>query len=279
MGFGDQRPFVLHTSPLDAEGCPIDPTSPVPPTWDNAPSGASAGKANAPQPAQPARVSEIGAMLAKWARNPALTPYEELFRSEPNEAWFDSARDPNHPTQFEIATVRPEKGQSIVLFDYEIVPYAFSGVTALDYEALPDNMLSGVFGYAIRINSQEPGQLKYRLQPVPSTIRVQANRFNQPLMKGPGQLTADDFAISSASDYASAAGFGTGLHPQTSAHYGARNAPFTEYIHDDEVLAITGVVFQQIDIPLAFIQARVAGFKGPSQLIKSIQTALRATLR
>ena len=45
-------------------------------------------------------------MLAKWARNPDLKPYEELFRSEPNEAWFDSARDPDHPTQFEIATLK-----------------------------------------------------------------------------------------------------------------------------------------------------------------------------
>ena len=272
-----QSPFVLHVGALDREGCPIDPTSPVPPPWDDPPSaGQGGGRSQAPSQG---RLSEVGAMLAKWARNPDLKPYEELFRSEPNEAWFDSARDPDHPTQFEIATVRPEQGQSILLFDYSVVPYGFSGVSALDYEPLPDDLISGVFGYSIRVNNKEPGQLKYRLQPIPSTIRMQSLRFNQPKIQAALQLTQDDFAISQANDYASAAGFGTGLHPQTAAHYGARGVPFTEYVHDEEVLTIIGVVFRPVEIPLAFVQARVSGFKGPSIIIRSIETALRAALR
>lgn len=271
-----RNPFVLHTSEIGREGCPTDPRSPVPPPWENGPSGAAPGRS--PGVSAGGRISEIGAMLAKWARNPELKPYEELFRSEPNEAWFDFARDPDHPTQFEIATVRPETGQSIILFDYEVRPYAFSGVTALDYEPLPDNMISGVFGYWLKINGQDPGQLKYRLQPLDSTIRQQSLRFNQRLQKGVNQMTADDFAISQADSYASAAGYGTGLHPQTSVPYGARRAPFTEYIHDNEVLTIGGVVYEPIDVPLAFVEARVAGFKCSSALAKTIITSLRASI-
>lgn len=272
-------PFRLHTSALNEHGCPVDPMSPVPPPWQRAGEAAGMRSAGAAGSSGDSRFSEIGAMLAKWARNPELKPFEEMYRSEPNEAWFEAARDPDHPTQFEILTVRPEVGQSIVLFDYEVVPFGFSGVTALDYSPLPDNMLSGVFGYSLRIAGQDPGHLRYRLQPVSSTIRQQSFRSNQRLMRGVDQLTTDDFAISQANDYAAAAGFGTGLHPQTSRRYGARNAPFTEFVHDEQELTIQGAIFNQIDIPLAFIQASVAGYKGPSAIIKQIETALRSLLR
>lgn len=283
--------FVLHTGVLDPEACPVDPTSPVPPPWDAPPSGGSTARGLArPQMDQSApgaggssggtsRTMEVGSMLAKWARNPELLPYEEVFRSEPNEAWFDLARDPDHPTQFEIATVQPGAGQAIVVFDYSVVPYGFSGISPLDYAPLPDEMISGVFGYSIRVDGQEPGQLKYRLDPLDSTIRPQQFRFQQTKVKNLADLTADDFAIAAANSYATAAGFATSLHPQTAAHYGPRVGPFTEYVVDNQVLAITGVVFRPVDVTLAFIQARISGYKGRSQIIKQLVTDLRAILR
>lgn len=268
-------PFNLHTSKLTGEGCPEDPTSPVPPPWEQSgdPGAGPSGGGEA------GRVSEVGAMLAKWARNPELRPYQQLFRVEPDEAWFDVVRDPDHPTQFEIATARPETGQSILLMDYSVVPYGFSNVTPLDFSPLPDDMISGVFGYSIRINGQEPGILKYQLQAVSGIIRQQAFRYNDRNLRSAADLTADDFTIAQANSYAAAAGFGTGLHPQNAHHYGARGVPFTEWVHDDQVLVITGVIFHQVDIPLAFVQAVLTGFKGPSALIKEIERSLRSGLR
>lgn len=266
-------PFRLHTSQLSKEGCPLDPTSPVPP-----PDG-FAGEASNPGSAGVGPTSEIGAMLGKWARNPNLRPYEQVFRIEPNEAWFDVSRDPDHPTQFEIGAARPERGQSILLMDYSVIPYTFSGVTAFDFSPLEDDMISGAFGYSIRINDQEPGNLSYQLQPIPSTIRQQSLRFNQSKIKTPSEMSSDDFDISQASTYAAAAGYGTGLHLQNSQHYGARGVPFTEWIHDDEVVKVMGVVFHQVDIPLAFVQVTLSGFKCASQIVKEIQEALRSALR
>ena len=272
----NRMPFSLHTSRLDREGCPVDPTSPVPPPWD----GPGASGAPGASPARgPSRFSEVAQMIAKWGRNPEFLPYEEIFRSEPNEAWFDPARDPDHPTQFEIASVRPERGQTILLFDYEVIPYSFSGITALDYQPLDDGLLSGVFGYSFRINGQEPGQLKYRLDPVSSTIRQQSQRFNQKLQKNLTELSADDYAISQSQNYAAAAGYGTGLHPQTRSHYGARGAPFTEFIHDEQVLAVVGVVYRPVEVPIAFIQVRLSGFKCGSTMAKQLEADLRNNLR
>ena len=218
-------------------------------------------------------------MLAKWARNPEMLPYEEVFRTEPSESWFDPSRNPDQPTQFELATVRPDSGQSILLFDYEIQPYSFSGISALDYQPMDDGLLSGVFGYSFRVNGMEPGQLKYRLDPVSSIIREQGLRFNERKILGPNELTSDDYQISQSQGYASAAGFGTSLHPQTRRHYGARGVPFTEYIHDDVVLQIRGVVYRPVEIPLAFIQTRLSGFRCASQLAKQLVADLRKCLR
>lgn len=275
------KSFPLHTSMLSNEGCPVDPTSPVPPPWDAPPSGEgqrSATTESALRSASGGRVSEVGQMLAKYARNPALTPYEQIFRSEPNESWFDPARDPNHPTQFEIGTIRPGRAVSIVLMDYSVTPYGFSGLTPNDYESLEDNRISGSFGYTLTINGQSPGILRYFLDPVRSTLRQQAFRFNQRPLDF-SQIDADDFVRSQAAEYASAAGMGTSLHPQTSDRFNGRIIPFGEFIHNDEVAAVGGVVFRAVEVPLAFVQVRFSGFQMASSIAHEVQRALAEAMR
>jgi hypothetical protein len=269
--------FVLHTSKVNAEGCPVDKTSPVPPPWEMNPVQEAGG---APQPEiAPGKWGEVAGMLAKWGRNPEVRPYEDMFRSEPNDAWFDVSRDPDHPTQFEILSIRPPRGQSFIVFDYSVVPYGFSGVTPLDYEALEDNEISGSFGYSLTMNGQSPGPLTYRLQALDSTLRTQASQANQSALKPLTQMSAADFAITASKQYAGPAGYGTALHPQTAHRYGARQAPFMEFVHDEVVLTIVGVVFQPIARPLAFIQGTVAGYQCTAVLAKQLERELRDILR
>jgi len=276
---GGIKPFALHVAPLNVQGCPVDPTSPVPPPWDNQPSAGPAGS-----PASPVgtstRVSEIGQMLAKWARNPALRPYEEIFRAEPNEAWFDPLRAPDNPTQFEIGSLQPGKGQSYVIMDYSVQPYGFSGLTPNDFDDLEDNRISGSFGYTLTRNGQAPGILRYFLDPVNSTIRQQSLQMSS--KKNPldfRALTADDFVRSAAAQYASAAGFGTAVHPQTAGRYGGRIMPFGDFCHEDEIMAVQGVVYRTIEVPLAFVQVRFSGFMLPSELAKTIERDLAVSMR
>lgn len=274
------KPFVLHTSPLDSQGCPTDPTSPIPPPWDAPPSGIGRGQsAPAPRPSDGIdRVSEIGQMLAKYSRNPELRPYEEVFRSEPNEGWYDASRDPDHPTQFELGTIRPSGGNSLIIMDYSVLPYGFSNNTSLDYAALEDDQISSSFGYSFEINGQSPGLLRYRLDPVRSTLREEAVRFSQKKQTF-DNITEDDFVRSQSTEYASAAGYGTGLHPQTSERFGGRIIPWGEFLHDDQILTVAGVVFRPIEIPLAFIQVRFSGFEMTSELAHHVQHALRVSMR
>ena len=271
------RTFRLHTSQLNSEGCPVDPRAPVPPPWDSD-AGGSLLKGGAPSQVGPQRTAEIGQLLAKYARSPECRAYEELFRSEPNESWYDPARDPEHPTQFELGTIRPGTGTTIIIMDYSVQPYGFSGTTALDFAALEDDEISSSFGYSLEINGQNPGRLRYRLDPVRSTLRQQAVRFNQKLLDF-DNVTEDDYVRSQAAEYASAAGYGTGLHPQNAQRYLGRIIPFGEFLHDDQVMTSTGVVFRPIEVPLAFVQIRFSGFEMSSDLGHSVEHALRVAMR
>lgn len=273
------KPFVLHTSALNAQGCPIDPTSPVPPPWDSPPSGEGRARTSAsPEDSRLSRVSEIGQMVAKYARNPELRPYERLFRSEPNEAWFDLNRNPSNPTQFEIGSVAPTKGSSLLIMDYSVRPYGFSGLTPLDFEGLEDDRISGCFAYSLSINGNAPGILQYQLDPVRSTIQQQSMKANQRLVDM-NNLTSDDYVISRAAEYASAAGLGTSLHPQTAERFGGRIIPFGEFIHDNQQLTIGGVIYRAVEVPLSFIQVRFSGFQMTAELAGALQQSLRNSIR
>lgn len=266
-----RSPFSLHTSKLNAENCPVDPIAPVPSPWDR-PAAAGAGSSSTD------RVYEIGQAIAKYGRSPALRPYEELFRSEPNDAWFDPSRDPDRPTQFEIASVRPGAGSNIIVMDYSVQPYGFSGTTSLDFAALEDDEISACFGFSLLINGQTPGKLRYRLDPVRSTLAPEANRFNQKALQFQN-ITEDDFVRSQANSYASAAGVGTALHPQSSRRYGGRIIPFGEFLMENQALTITGVIFRPVEVPLAFVQVRISGFEVSSELGGQIEQALRTSMR
>lgn len=266
--------FPLHTGRLGPQGSPIDRTAPIPPPWDAAPGAAGAAGA-----AGPTQISEMGGLLAKYGKTPIYKIYEQVFRVEPNQAWFDPLRDPAHPTQFEIATVTAESGQAILLFDYEIRPYRFSGINSFDYVPMEEGRLSGSLGYVIQKNGQTPGNLEYRLDPVSSTLKRQSLQFSRNGIKPITQMTADDFALTASQSYASAAGYGTSLMPQSPRRFGPSNAPFLEILLEDEVMTFSGVVYRQIESPVAFVQARISGYKTSSNIAKRLLRDLEESLR
>lgn len=274
--------FPLRMGQIGAQGCPIDPTAPIAPPWDAASvlSGQSPqGQAAAAQSHGPMPVTEAGGLLAKYGKYPVFKVYEQLFRIEPNESWFDPARDPTRPTQFEIATVRADAGQVILLFDYSIRPYRFSGINSFDFVPMDEGRLSGSMGYVVQKNGQNPGNLEYRLDPLSSTLRRQALQFNRSLKRSIAQMTADDYAITASQSYASAAGYGTSLMPQSPRRFGAHNAPFLETIYEDEVFTFSGVVYRQIESPVAFVECRISGYKTSSNIAKRLLRDLDETLR
>jgi len=262
--------------PITSQGCPIDPRDPLTSPWASGGNPAAAADTSVQKPT---RVVQSGAFFANIARNPLLRIFEYVQRTEPNESWFDPARDPSHPTQFELGTVKPQQGQTLVCMEYEIRPYRFSGINAYDFMPLPDGRLSGSMGYTIRINGSYPADLKYQLDPIPSTVTASStppggNPFNLA-----NQLSADNFAVVRASEYASAAGFGTSLMPQSPRMFGPANRPWAEVLQEEQAMTIYGVVFRQVESPIAFVQTRVSGYLGPTTLVSKLLRELSESLR
>jgi hypothetical protein len=269
--------FVLHHSPLNKEGCPTDPTSPVPPPFETN-YGSGVAPSQAPSGIPLASRPEYGQMISKYIKNPASSYFEEVFRTEPNESWFSNQRNPSNPTQFEIGAIRPDQSSVYLLTDYSVTPYGFSGTTALDYRPLADDEISSCFGYSIEINGQAPGIFRYRLDPVPPSLSNLSTRFNQSRLD-PSNFQQDDYVRSRANSFASAAGYGTAIHPQVSKRFGGMTIPWGEFVHEEQVLKVVGIIYRPIDVPLAFIQVRFSGFKLSTEQARKIELALQEAMR
>ncbi len=268
--------------PVTDQGCPVYPADPLPSPWGDGGgpgAGASQQAAAAKGPDKPTRTLALGGFFAQIARNPSIKIFEYVYRTEPNEAWFDPARNPSNPTQFELGTVTPQKGQTLVVMDYEIRPYRFAGVNSYDFLPMIEGRLSGALGYAIRINGNYPADFKYQLDPVDS--RVMASQ--RPNGGNPFQLTSqlndDRFATVQASQYAAAAGFGTGLMPQWPRKYGPTGDPFAEVLTEEMSLTAYGVIYRRLESPVAFIQTRVSGYQGSTSVIAKLFRELADSVR
>lgn len=256
----------MANSRWNQEGCPTSLLDqiPSPGPFGESRAGNSGSRANPIQQRAEKdfvdRVLQIAGPLAQYGRSPVLEQYEEMFRTEPNDSWFDPNRSPSNPTQFEIGAVSAEKGRWIFIFDYSIRPFGFSGIAANDVVPLPEGQLSGSFGYVIRLGGRAPGVVKYRIIPTSPTLRRTQFTFNERKLQPASQLNSDDFARTRAETFASAAGYGGEVHPQQPGRFGASNVPFMLTLSEDKVFAMTGVIFNRIATPIAFVEGRVSGY-------------------
>jgi hypothetical protein len=255
----------------------------VPPGVRARPSGA--GGAAAQQPPALARedfvqrVLELAGPLADYGRPAILEHYEEIFRVEPNDSWFDPVRSSTNTTTFEIANIAAERGKWIFIFDYSVRPFGFSGLGVGDTAPLEEGNLSGSFGYAMRLGGRPVGIVRYRLDPTSPTLNRIRFKVNESPLKPVSQLTEDDFARNDAAAFASSSGYGGEVHPQAPGRFGAQNVPFMLSVSDDETLEVTGIIFNEITLPVAFIEARLSGYITSAVVGQRLLEQLGKTLR
>lgn len=272
----------------NSEGCPTSALDMVPPGVRARPArrlagGQPAAQAQVPMPVGRddfvQRVLELAGPLADYGRPDILEQYEEIFRVEPNDSWFDPVRSSTNTTTFEIANISAERGKWIFIFDYSVRPFGFSGLGVGDTTPLPEGNLSGSFGYAIRLGGRPAGVVRYRLDPTSPSLNRLRFKVNESSLKPASQMTADDFARSNAAAFASASGYGGEVHPQSPGRFGARNVPFMLSVSDDETLEVTGIIFNEITLPVAFIEARLSGYITSAVVGQQLIEQLSKTLR
>lgn len=271
------------------EGCPTSVLDMVPPGVG--PAGRSS-RASQPDPKASSgviggvpkedfiqRVQQLAGPLNAYGRAPALEVYEEIFRIEPNESWFDPNRSQSNPTQFELASISADTGRWIFVFDYSIRPFGFSGIAIGDVMPMPEGYMSGSFGYAIRIGGRPAGIVRYRLNPTSPALRKQRFGFNQSKFQQLANMTQDDFSRTRANSFASASGFGGEIHPQAPGRFGATNVPFMLSVGDGLPVEITGVLFNEVTLPVAFIETRISGYITSAVLAHKLLSELELTTR
>ena len=225
------------------------------------------------------RTLELAGPFSAYTRHPELEDFEQMFRVEPDDSWFSPDRSPNSPVQFEIGAVTTGDNQMLLIYDYSVQVFGFSGINVHDFEPLEDGRHSGALGYVLRINGRSPGALHYRLDPVspnlrPIAVQLQGAWPNPTSIPGP-----DPYARALADQFASSAGFGAAIHPQTPGRFGAHNAKFTLYVQPNQALDVTGVIFNMIESPIAFVQARISGYVCSVNLGNKILADMRACVR
>lgn len=270
------------TDRWNPEGCPTSVLDMVPPGVSRPSSQARTGAIPLPRGGEKnvvQRVLELAGPLADYGRPPVLEHYEEIFRVEPNDSWFDPIRSPSNTTQFEIGSLSAQTGKWIFVFDYSIRPFGFSGVGAGDTQPMPEGYLSGSFGYAMRVGGRPTGVVQYRLNPVSPAIRRRRFKFNESQLKPVADMTADDFTVSRANSFATSSGYAGEIHPQTPGRFGAHNVPFMISVGDDLPLEVTGIIFNEITLPVAFIEARISGYVTSAIIAQKLLDDLEKTTR
>lgn len=208
--------------------------------------------------------------LERTAQNPALESFEKMFRTMPDDAWYDVTRSPSNPTQFEIGTFGVPTSRCIIITNFSFEPYRFSGVGAYASEPMDRNELNGILSYRFDVSSKVPGSVDYELNPATSTGRRRKFSGDPTTLIAPNQRTAQDFQRVAANAFGSASGFGTGLLPQRTGRFGDQNKPYACKANTKEQITMTGVILRPMPVPLAFIEGVVQGYIGPQDLIDTM---------
>jgi hypothetical protein len=208
--------------------------------------------------------------LERTAQNPALESFEKLFRTTPDDAWYDVSRSPSNPTQFEIGTFLVPQSRCIIITNFSFEAYKFSGVGAYASEPLDRSELNGIIAYRFDVSGKVPGSVDYEINPSVSTGRRRKFSGDPTKLIPPNQRTAQDFQRVASNAFGSASGFGTGIMPPRLGRFGDQNKPYACKANTSEQITMTGVVLRPMPVPLAFIEGVMQGYIGPQDLIDTM---------
>jgi hypothetical protein len=187
-----------------------------------------------------------------------------LWRSRPNQAWFDVTRSPENPTQWEFGAYPVSRGQALIITDYEFRPFKFDPVHAGDYEPLEPGKLSRCMGYTMTVNGVFPGDAQFQLDPVPSEMdrtKFRPTNSSSGLLTQLQDYTVGDFARAAATSFGLVAGVGTAILPQRRERFGpGGERPWAIYAQQTEIVSLMGIVYRPVQIPVACVEARLVGY-------------------
>lgn len=210
-----------------------------------------------------------GELLAK-IQHPAFNTIERLFRTLPEDSWFNPQLTPKKPIKFEFGYFTVPENNFFLLADYEFTVLRQSGLDPFDFVYAEDGRFSGMMGFDITINGRRASNLFYQLDPAPAVFGKGA--FNAPA----GVIgRTSSFDRAAANSFGSVSGEGSSLLPLRPNVQGARGMPFTLLASAGSSVSLSCSIFRRITSPLAGIQATMSGYTIHTNAIQGLLERLR----
>lgn len=198
-----------------------------------------------------------GGELLQQLLHPSVTVFDQIFRIQPEEGWFNPAVSPNNPVQFEIGNFRVPRGVHLWMQNYEFAIYRQSGADAGDSIRCEDDRFNGSVGFDLTVNGTRPASILVQLDPVPATTA--RNGFGA--VSGSGESTVVTPGVIQSSNVGNTSSQGQSLMPPRSTRMGAPAPnPFTVVVKENQNISLTCVLLRPIRSPLAFVQGELQGY-------------------
>jgi hypothetical protein len=207
------------------------------------------------------RMLLVGAGLATTLLHPSVLPFERLWRRLPEQG-LHSGVSPTRPFIIELGSFRVPKDRALLIYDFRPDVYRFSGIDPNDWVPVESGRFQQITYDVVVNGNHRPGNKEFEIQPIPR--QFQSNEFINPLPTDPEQPFPQTlFNQARFNQFGSAAGAGMALLPQRAFRYGARNAPFTLFLNQNDTFTARAVFWRPVMSPLAFIEFDFAGFELP----------------
>jgi hypothetical protein len=211
-------------------------------------------------------VTLAGGALNTVMVDPMFTPFEQLFRSLPEQGMFDPDVSPSRPFAFEMGSFRVDTNMALLVFDLRPDVYRWSGVDAGDYIPVEARRFSASMGFDFWVDQRHSlANVQYQLDPQP--IDWAGTQAFAPNPGSTDLFTSLD--ISAAQSFASVAGAGTSLLPQRHQRFGAQNVPFMLLARSSQTVQLRCVIFHPIPSPIAFVEYSISGMLVPEQIVEA----------
>jgi len=203
----------------------------------------------------PPLVHQPGNGVISRLLHPAFVIQERVWRSLPEEGWYNASLQPERPIEFQLGSFKVPAGMALWLFDYEFSVARLSGLDPGDFVIAEDGRFANQMGFDLTISGSRKADIVYQLDPSP--VSLTREEFNPPPNARP---VAAQFDRARAGSFASTASPGTALLPARRQMQGPSNGPFTFIAKEGDEVALNCVIFNTLRSPLAFIEGREAGY-------------------
>jgi len=223
-------------------------------------------------------VVQSGGALSTLLVHPEVLVFEQLYRRLPQEGLFVASPQRNY--SFVLGSYQVPSSMVLLITDYQFRIYRFVGAGAGETAPFEDRRLSTQLGFDVQIDNQRPGRVQYQLDPQPPATNPfvgspkAAVVFADGIVR-PAPIPQNQFALQPFAAAANPSGAGNALLPQRTERQGPNNLPFTYQARPNQTVIFSGVAFQPIATPIAFIELDVTGVLAPSNTVDALMDVMK----